>query len=87
MEYCDYDLDKWLLTPKDDIEWLSMIFQICNGIFILNKIKIKHNDLKPQNILCKKQKNSENIIFDKEYYVPDLSFKITDFDIQKMNGV
>lgn len=84
MEYCDYDLDKWLLTPKDDIEWLSMIFQICNGIFILNKkLKIKHNDLKPQNILCKNFKKKKVIkykIFDKEYYVPVFTvFKITDF--------
>ena len=84
LEYCDYDLEKWLLTPKDDIEWLSMIFQICNGVYILNKkLNIKHDDLKPKNILCKKIKSKKIVkykIFDTEFYVPVYTiFKIADF--------
>lgn len=84
LEYCDYDLEKWLLTPKDDIEWLSMIFQICNGVYILNKkLNIKHDDLKPKNILCKKIKSKKIVkykIFNTDFYVPVYTiFKIADF--------
>lgn len=54
MEKIDGNLNKWLILPHDENEWLSFLFQFTMGIYVMKTYgKTYHADLKPKNILFK----------------------------------
>ena len=92
MEKMDGTLDEWIniiiknnkLTKVEvDNLWLSMIFQITYGTYVLNKLNILHNDMTTKNILYKINKkpvSKKYIINGISYDVPETYiFKIADF--------
>jgi hypothetical protein len=84
LEYADGNLENWLEYQHTEMEWLSFLFQILQGIYVMQyNIKIYHADLKPKNILYKKIKHGyfKYKIKDKIYYVPTFGFlfMIADF--------
>lgn len=86
MEKIDGDMNKWLEEKHSDDEWMSFLFQILIGIYVMkNYAKTYHNDLKPKNILYKNISNGEGFLEyrlgNKTYYIPLLGklFIIGDF--------
>lgn len=87
MELYDGDLDRWVMDSlynlyKDDIVWLSMIFQVVYTMDIINSLNVLHNDSKPKNIFYKKQKLSNQTYewHNKIFEVPiECRFVVGDF--------
>ena len=84
MEKLDNTLEKWSKERKNTMEWTSMLFQLIQVTFTMNNMLfIKHNDMKPKNIMYKKLDNPvvyKYTINGKSYYVPILYlFKVIDF--------
>lgn len=70
LEYCKCNLEK-AIQYLDDIDLVGIIYEICNAMMYIHKMKIIHRDLKTTNILIDKNKH----------------VKICDFGISKMmNG-
>ena len=84
MEKLDNTLEKWSKERKNTMDWTSMLFQLIQVTFTMNNMLfIKHNDMKPKNIMYKKLDNPvvyKYTINGKSYYVPILYlFKVIDF--------
>ena len=67
MELCDCDLDSYIQKKKNENkefkidEIFEILTQLNNTFKILVENKVIHRDLKPNNILLKKDKNDKNI--------------------------
>ena len=67
MELCDCDLDSYIQKKKNENkefkidEIFEILTQLNNTFKILVENKVIHRDLKPKNILLKKDKNDKNI--------------------------
>jgi len=84
MERLDNTLEEWSKMYKNTNEWISMLFQLIQVTFTMNNMLfIKHNDMKPKNIMYKKLDKPviyKYTINNKSYYVPVLYlFKVIDF--------
>jgi len=86
MEKIDGNLNTWLEQVHSDDEWMSFLFQITMGIYVMkNYGKTYHHDLKPKNILYKNINEKDSYLeyrLNKEtYYIPlfDKLFIIGDF--------
>ena len=92
MERMDGTLQEWIniiiknnKLTQDEIDnlWMSMIFQVTYGVYVLNKLNIVHNDMIPKNILYKFNKDnvSEKYNIDGIIYEVPVTyiFKIADF--------
>ncbi|CAD8099566.1 unnamed protein product [Paramecium primaurelia] len=80
MEKCDISMQSYLeqkqqsKTQLDQKEILDILYQIVEGYCFLKQIGVIHRDLKPDNILFKKNKYGRNIV------------KIIDFGVGKIIG-
>lgn len=84
MEQLDNTLEEWSSFHKSKEDWTSMLFQLIQITLTMNNILfIKHNDMKPKNIMYKKLNRKiihKYNINDKSYYVPiTYLFKVIDF--------
>ncbi|CAD8208952.1 unnamed protein product [Paramecium octaurelia] len=80
MEKCDQSLQSYLKEKFDSKQQLSeneiieILFQIVQGYCFLKQLGVIHRDLKPDNILLKKNQQGKNVI------------KIIDFGVGKIIG-
>ena len=82
MEKIDGNLEKWLIFPHNDDEWLSFLFQFLIGIYAMKVYgKTYHSDLKPKNILFKNI-DTNNVCIK---YSLNLNSKITDYFVPLHN--
>lgn len=88
MEMMDGTLEDWARNKQIDLDWSSMLFQLLHVTYVMNNVLfIKHNDMKPKNILYKRlpqQKIYRYIFGNKVFDVPiNYLFKVIDFGHSK----
>lgn len=88
MELVDGNLQDWVLSMHTDKEWLTMLFHILYGIFVMQyHMKVFHSDVRPRNVLFKKLDRPINVKYIVEgnditittSFSTDTFFKIADF--------
>lgn len=90
MEYADGTLEDWIKMYHTDAEWLSFMFQILQGVLVMQKeLKGVHSDMKPKNIFFKRVISGyiKYTINDKVYYVPNEGYLFTIADFGRMKTV
>lgn len=55
-ECADYDLGEWLAKNQENSKIYEIILQICEGLNFIHNSQLIHGDLKPGNILIRKEK-------------------------------
>lgn len=89
-EHADGDLEEWLQDDHSEEEWISFMFQVLQGIYVLQKeLRAYHADLKPKNILYKKIRKGflKYIIEDNEFYVPTCGYLFLIGDLGKTQSL
>jgi len=88
MEFLDGTLEDWMKHKKTTEDWISMLFQMIHVTYVMNNVLfIKHNDMKPKNIMYRKLNKPVIVkytIHNKSYYVPiKYMFKVIDFGLSE----
>lgn len=84
MEFLDGTLEDWMKHKKTTDDWMSMLFQMIHVAYVMNNVLfIKHNDMKPKNIMYRKLEKPVTVKYtmnNRSYYVPiKYMFKVIDF--------
>jgi serine/threonine protein kinase len=88
MEFLEGTLEDWMKNKKTTEDWISMLFQMIHVTYVMNNVLfIKHNDMKPKNIMYRKLDKPITVkytINNKSYYVPvKYMFKVIDFGMSE----
>jgi len=86
--YCELatnDFSKWYYDVHTDEEWLSFLFQLWSGVYVLQKhLNLVHNDLRYGNVLFHKINKTDEYwkytIDDDDYYIPNCGYVFVIWD-------